>query len=1844
MSTKNQNIEPIALPKLPVEHADWLSYVSKHPSTSMHELLAPYKEYDAKLREVFAQQPSHPAIEMSNTVPMFTGKERDVKIRARNLATESEEERQRFLMPLKASDRKTDGAPAIVQSLKEFQTNFQLFSESALVDMDWSNVVVAGSAVVTSLLPVPAEHNTSKRALREYYHQKLAPASDVDLFLYDLTEEQAVEKIKQIEQRIRDSILTETTTIRTKNAITIASQYPTRHVQIVLRIYRSISEILTGFDVDCSCAAYDGKQVYASPRAVAAYMTQINTIDLTRRSPSYENRLSKYSHRGFEVYWPLLDRSRIDPTIFERSFGRTLGLARLLVLEKLPSTTDRDSYVDQRRAERGRPAINRWNTRKHKLNGNVKDDHDDEVPDWIESDEVSDYHTFTVPYGPKFHARKIERLLYAKDLLLNAEWNRPKDRETTLHRHPAFFGNATDVIADCCGYCPKPATPEDEAIAEVENKIYVSGDLTFIQDDPGRQTIGSFHPLTDDDWTEMAYVGNTARLCQAIVDGDVDHVQDWLSQEGADPNERDYTGRTPLQLAVMSSTPEVVQILIDAGARIVARMIDGRTALHLAAMRGEAAMVKAILVKSEANEEKGAEKEDAKRKQRKVDDGTDQPTVPADSQMADAEATHSDDDIDMLDEDEDEHADATTEGSIVNIRGKQQPEENNMPIDENEDDPDVYDVNVLAWDTPVSPLHLAITNGHVEVVKLLVQDFGADVLLPVKLVHEHDKSPRAAILPLVLALQLPPQKADEMTQALIALGASPAQADVDNITALHYFAAKNAALLSTMISANLPAAKRAVNHLHMSGYQHSPSATSALQSAIEHGDVKSIDALLELGAQPQMDFGVYMSSYKTKWEAYGMSEHNEKMFQTSFQQPVHTAVANELPSVVFKLLDAGADVNCLNGGAWRAVHDGRIGGYESAHSLLDTTREKIKILRQWIDKEQQDKSVTTPNMFGNTRTHIFAPVPLEEDAHYLDGLSPGTYAHWSTLKQLQATKRVYEEDVKKYEEAAKAMPKEADGWKEKLAEVQTLLADYESLESGLLERGAKTFEELYPDINLDANRNQHQSGYKPDPPKPWTPKLNFNLPDLTNEQREAYLKLFQACWDADLAIVKELTLSVWAENQTPLKIAVQDTSGFSPFSIAVLRKHLDLAKALLEIAHVQFAPVEKSGQSKYTLQAEDSDSQDDTSRNGEEDGFQIFHEIVDDKFTVENIGEVQSQVKSRVTALAMLAWSCPVSRFLEEDDTSTSQLDYSSFRSDSGYRHRRSLGIRAPRKLLKDAATGRIYRVSQPIVHENYPQVAKPGNLFQMAILLDDASLLQFLINAGEEYTIRRQRTDDEPASRFYSFSEQDFFYAIQLGKVQLLRDIVKRTGAGIPLDDLVKKSGVEINKKPKYYQSLSVHGKKRADWAAAGRDTQCEPSREEHPPLLHAARLTNLDSIEWFLSDAATHAYIEFAENNKNDIRIQSLAKAKGGLQASISKWLNLRSKLLIHVVVLGKTNADSLELLKHLCETQPDSINHKSAAGLTPLQLAFSLHRVEMAKILIEAGGDQTSRNHEGDNLFHSALNPNLVASDNGRATLRQLLNLIDSRLISGMVTERATSAPGAATPLAKWMYTAVRNNYYSSGYSRRRNHYRNDNERPDSVTKVQEETLRIILDSSNGSDLGLVNGEGDTPLHAAVRYGADHLLRVMLSCRPELLCRENASGRTPYEMAEDAHLAQNVFKGPPVVCQVQRSRWAYQEPTSDILERKPESFVEEIKNKQVPTEKVWEVCKEFERKAGRGTKRKLVSLLEANEIAKRLAGKKVKTGDESSSQNGDEGESAPKGDEVDVWFYAGLAADRW
>lgn len=88
-----------------------------------------------------------------------------------------------------------------------------------------------------------------------------------------------------------------------------------RHVQIILRLYSSPSEILAGFDVDACSVGFNGSHVFATPRAFISLVTQSVTIDMSRRSPSYEIRLAKYANRGFEIFVSDLRRDDIDPTV-----------------------------------------------------------------------------------------------------------------------------------------------------------------------------------------------------------------------------------------------------------------------------------------------------------------------------------------------------------------------------------------------------------------------------------------------------------------------------------------------------------------------------------------------------------------------------------------------------------------------------------------------------------------------------------------------------------------------------------------------------------------------------------------------------------------------------------------------------------------------------------------------------------------------------------------------------------------------------------------------------------------------------------------------------------------------------------------------------------------------------------------------------------------------------------------------------------------------------------------------------------------------------------------------------------------------------------------------------------------------------------------------------------------------------------------------------------------------------------------------------------------------------------------------------------------------------------------
>ncbi|KAI1076745.1 ankyrin repeat protein [Whalleya microplaca] len=1731
----------ISLPQLPVAHDELPSYIRKHSDIPMRELMSPYRQFEAQLREMYAQQRDNSILDdpYINVLPLFTKDTPLIKTRARNLEAETPQEKDKYIMSLPDDKRRPSGSPAVVESLKEFRHNFSVFSESSLTDMDWSNVVAAGSSVVNCLLPVPTEYQKSKRALRQYYHEKFCPASDVDLFLYGLTEDQAIEKIKVIETGIRDAILSEVTVVRTKNAITICSQYPTRHVQIVLRVYKSVSEILAGFDIDCSGAAYDGKQVYCTPRALASYITQINPVDLSRRSPSYENRLSKYSHRNFEVYWPELDRSRIDPTIFERSFHRTLGLARLLVLERLPSTNARDQYLKKRREERGRPDPGFCN--QHRLRGNIKDIHEDEVADWVDEDEVSNYHTFTIPYGVKFHAKKIEKLCYTRDLLLNAEWNQPKERDVYLHRHPAFFGRVEDVISDCCGTCPKPTTPEEIEIAKKESEIYVSGNVSFRIDDPGRQQIGSFNPLTDNDWTEMAYVGNTALLCQAIVDGDIEHVEDWLAQEGAGPNKRDYTGRTPLHLAVISSTAEIVKCLVNHGARLVPRLADGRTALHLAAARGDAEIIKILLGKSNANEEEEEDRQDKRRKARLAS----LKGVRGRKTIKEAETLQPDDSAGSDEDSEAELVDASisddgmqsvTTGSFVKVdKSDENPKNEATALDDDQSEPDFYKVDVVAWDSKCSALHLAILGGHCSIVELLCQEFGADVLLPIKIGDGSYSNPKVAILTLVLALALPLDKAVCMAQTLLRLGATCSQADANGVTAFHRYIQSGApSLVESLWDNDKRGLKTAINHIAISGSVHNGSTTTPLMTAIDRGDPILVLKLLGEGAKPQIDFDSWLKSAKFSFEEQLRDyESNFERFQEMTEQPLIVAIKSPHPDTAIELLEQGADPNTITKSSYKVIRH-VWARWQKGQTALDVVRDELHKFREYEgDKIQSTRS----QGYLRARNEKLEP-PLEPSGttEFLEGFDEDTYQHWLVSTDIAEEFDAYKKALKHYEKKKENRAK-LRGSMAKTEAIEDILSQLEKVEKALEGKGAKTFNQLHPDIK-DPDESSNQSPKKSSG-SPYSLDFKFsNAIDVTEARKGAYIKLFEAAWTGDLATIKSLTLAPWDvdKQEPPLKMAVSDSKGNNPFSLAFLKGHYEVAKAILEIVQAQWVPKEED-KAQFTMNKDDDEESYDSSDAKSEVELEIYKKKIDGQLTIDNLGQVSMQVKSETLPSTFLNWA-------------------------------------APTFVLRD---GKV------------EDTKRKESLIDFATTQNDSKGFNFLMDLLIQFTSQEPEDAGNPeATRFYMLSHNQFGQAVTLGRTDMLAKAIIRTGAGIPIEHLVTESGSEIKLKPRYYQGLSVYGKKRADWANAGRNLVTKAGGSKVPPLLLAAINGSLESTEWFMSDAPMRHYLEFGNSKvaKEDTRLKHLHEAPGGFDRAIFKWISVQNDLVIHCAVMGPLGDGTNRLIEYLIRVYPSSLEAKSTQGYSPLYLACLLGRVQFAKTLINAGADQSVKDKLFNNIIHAALTNNPKGDQ-----LRELLDLLDLDLRSHMFHQRTHLTHGGDTPLHFWL-KAANPLSYTWDYSLHGAYHRE-------LLKENLENVKLlslILEYTQGTDLEILNGAGDTVLHSAVIRHLDKHVRVILDQNPKLLFRENAVGRIPSEIAYDIFINSKAEGLNPIEINASKT-------IADMLSKCPQTFVQNDSENagKFRKERTWQVVKEYLTKVD--GKRRLVSLNEANDVAKRL-----------------------------------------
>jgi hypothetical protein len=361
---------------------------------------------------------------------------------------------------------------------EDFLKNWNQFTGGILDGLDWTNVFAAGGAILACL---------SKE-------QEGYKSSDIDLFVYGMdNDEDANRKLKQIHSLVVSNTKGAGEVIRTSRAVTILNSYPYRHVQIILRLYRSPAEVLLGFDIDACTFGFDGRDVWAMERGRRALNKRYNLVNKSRRSMIYEQRLFKYSKRGFAVAVPNLDKSKVDPALFNKRFKELGGLAKLLWY---------DRKANQNKAN-GSP-----NFKKKGADG--------------EEGEVSDYNgELPIPWGPNWESGQIIQMLNNRDKThFFANYRRAKkegvDVKQKKHHHMFITGIDQAIVGGSfwCRLCQKKMyLDENDSTGK-----YVKRPIEWIKNNPAYQDIdngfkrslmtGAFNLPIEENWELGAYVGS----------------------------------------------------------------------------------------------------------------------------------------------------------------------------------------------------------------------------------------------------------------------------------------------------------------------------------------------------------------------------------------------------------------------------------------------------------------------------------------------------------------------------------------------------------------------------------------------------------------------------------------------------------------------------------------------------------------------------------------------------------------------------------------------------------------------------------------------------------------------------------------------------------------------------------------------------------------------------------------------------------------------------------------------------------------------------------------------------------------------------------------------------------------------------------------------------------------------------------------------------------------------------------------------------------------------------------------------------------------------------------------
>jgi len=127
-------------------------------------------------------------------------------------------------------------------------------------------------------------------------------------------------------------------------------------------------------------------------------------------------------------------------------------------------------------------------------------------------------------------------------------------------------------------------------------------------------------------------------------------------------------------------------------------------------------------------------------------------------------------------------------------------------------------------------------------------------------------------------------------------------------------------------------------------------------------------------------------------------------------------------------------------------------------------------------------------------------------AEFLSQFPKGTYRHWLVSNDIDKRMEDYKYDI---ENLKKEIEKAASqkGLAEKKTAIANLLSQLERVERALLDRNAKTFAELHPEVKLNSGPEYPRTEDE-------VPSANYNLEfgfvgvkDLTVERKNAYFEL-----------------------------------------------------------------------------------------------------------------------------------------------------------------------------------------------------------------------------------------------------------------------------------------------------------------------------------------------------------------------------------------------------------------------------------------------------------------------------------------------------------------------------------------------------------------------------------------------------------------------------------------------------------------------------------------------------------------------------------------------------------------